>query len=148
MISTVKSSNMWDIMVCNLMKVNRRFGGSKSKPSLLPASCWFIAWHILSTLKMETVYSFETSVDFHRTTRSYIQEDSHCCENLKANSEWHYNFRLDDKWDLYQNQVVVLVKQEAYYFIFGARGWSSRDTSWRSTRLSTMLLPRLHTVHY
>jgi hypothetical protein len=84
---------------------------------------------------MKTIYSFETSVDFHRIAWSYIQEDSHRYDSLKANNECHYNFRLNDKRALYQNQVVVLVKQEAYYFIFGARGWSNRGTSWRSTRL-------------
>jgi hypothetical protein len=28
-----------------------------------------------STLKMEAIYSTETSVDFHRTARCYISED-------------------------------------------------------------------------
>jgi hypothetical protein len=41
-----------------------------------------------STLKMEVTCSFETSVDFQRTTRRYIPEDStlhnHLCENLKS----------------------------------------------------------------
>jgi hypothetical protein len=41
-----------------------------------------------STLKMESIYSFETWLDFHRTTRNYISEDriisNHRCENLKS----------------------------------------------------------------
>jgi hypothetical protein len=40
------------------------------------------------TLKMETICSSETSVDFERTTRRYIPDDStlhnHRCENLKS----------------------------------------------------------------
>jgi hypothetical protein len=43
---------------------------------------------IISTLKMEAIFSSETSVDFHRTTRRYIPEDrtlyNHGCENLKS----------------------------------------------------------------
>jgi hypothetical protein len=41
-----------------------------------------------STLKMETICSSETSVDFQRVTRRYIPEDktlhNHRCENLKS----------------------------------------------------------------
>jgi hypothetical protein len=41
-----------------------------------------------SKLKMEATCSFETSVDFRRTTRRYIPEDIplhiHRCENLKS----------------------------------------------------------------
>jgi hypothetical protein len=37
---------------------------------------------------MEAIFSFETSVDFQRTTRRYIPEDStlhnYLCENLKS----------------------------------------------------------------
>jgi hypothetical protein len=36
-----------------------------------------------STFKMEAICSSETSVDFQRTTRRYIPEDNHRCENLK-----------------------------------------------------------------
>jgi hypothetical protein len=39
-------------------------------------------------MKMEAICSSETSVDFQRTTRRYITEDStlhnHRCENLKS----------------------------------------------------------------
>jgi hypothetical protein len=41
-----------------------------------------------STLKMEALFSSETSVNFQRIIRPYIPEDStlynHCCENLKS----------------------------------------------------------------
>jgi hypothetical protein len=40
------------------------------------------------TLKMEATYSYETSLDFQRTTRLYILEDrtlhNHRCDNLKS----------------------------------------------------------------
>jgi uncharacterized membrane protein YciS (DUF1049 family) len=40
------------------------------------------------TLKMEAIFSSETSVDFHQTTRRYIPEDgtlhNHRCDNLKS----------------------------------------------------------------
>jgi hypothetical protein len=42
-----------------------------------------------STLKIEAICSFETSLDFHRTTRHCIPEDrtlhSHRCDNLRSN---------------------------------------------------------------
>jgi hypothetical protein len=37
-----------------------------------------------STLKMEAIYSSEMSVDSQRTTRRYIPEDNHRCENIKS----------------------------------------------------------------
>jgi hypothetical protein len=36
---------------------------------------------------MEAIYSSETLVDFKRTTRYYIPEDGHSCENLKSYKE-------------------------------------------------------------
>jgi hypothetical protein len=43
------------------------------------------------TLKIEVIYSSETSVDFQWTTWCYIPEDgtlhNHCCENLKSHKE-------------------------------------------------------------
>jgi hypothetical protein len=47
--------------------------GSKNKPNKNP-ECKQVATSAYSTLKMETC-SFETSVDFQRTTRRYILED-------------------------------------------------------------------------
>jgi hypothetical protein len=48
------------------------------------------AWSL--TLKMEVIYSSETSVDFHRTTRRYMPGDilySHNYEDFKSN-QLHY----------------------------------------------------------
>jgi hypothetical protein len=90
---------------------------------------------------MNIIYSSEMSVDLHRTTMSYILGDSQNCENLEANSQWHCNVKLNDKRGPCQHQAVVLVKQEVYYLIFEACGWSNRDASWRSTGLPTMLSP-------
>jgi hypothetical protein len=49
---------------------------------------WFLAEIIFSTLKMEAIFSSETSVDPQQTTRRYIPEDgtlhNHRCENLKS----------------------------------------------------------------
>jgi hypothetical protein len=50
------------------------------------------SWTYFSTLKMEVIYSFETSVETQRTTRRYIPEYStlhnHRCENLKSYKVW------------------------------------------------------------
>jgi hypothetical protein len=49
-------------------------------------------------LKMETICSSETSVDFYRTIRRYIPEDysphSHRCENLTSNTMFRHAFNL------------------------------------------------------
>jgi Pyruvate/2-oxoacid:ferredoxin oxidoreductase delta subunit len=55
-------------------------------------------------LKMETIYSSETSVDFYRTARCYISEDRRLhnkrCENfnpdytISESKFWYYGFRL------------------------------------------------------
>jgi hypothetical protein len=51
-------------------------------------ACWFLAEPISSTLKMESIFSSEPSVDTQRTTRRHIPEDdtlhNHRCENLKS----------------------------------------------------------------
>jgi hypothetical protein len=57
---------------------------------LLPASCWFLAWCTLRQWwERGGIQSFETSVDFHRTTRRYNPEIrilySHRRENIKCN---------------------------------------------------------------
>jgi hypothetical protein len=59
----MKGTIFWDITPCSPLSVNRRFGGTYR---LL--SRWFLAQLIASTLKMETICSSETSVDFQRTT--------------------------------------------------------------------------------
>jgi hypothetical protein len=50
----LKSAVFWDIEPCSPLKVNRRFGGIGH--CLLPAYS--------STLRMEAIYSSETSVNF------------------------------------------------------------------------------------
>jgi hypothetical protein len=69
----MKSLIFWDITPCSLLKVNRRFGGSRAKLGNFFAlvSCFVYS----STFKMEAICSSETSVDFKRTTRRYILED-------------------------------------------------------------------------
>jgi hypothetical protein len=58
---------------------------SKKAPALKLVSC-----SAYSSLKMEPICSFETSVDFQRTTRRYIPEVStlhnHCCESFKPHN--------------------------------------------------------------
>jgi hypothetical protein len=53
-----------------------------------PACLLILAEMISSTLKMEAICSFETSVTTQRTTRPHIPEDdtlyNHRCENLKS----------------------------------------------------------------
>jgi hypothetical protein len=56
--------------------------------SVLVLSCVLVSCSAyVSTLKKEAMCSSETTVDFQRTTRRYIPEDSaahsHRCENLR-----------------------------------------------------------------
>jgi hypothetical protein len=84
----MNSTVLWDIMPCSPLSVNRRFGGTyrlhlqgrknnlSNKPTWkhersLPVYCS----DYFSTLKMEAIYSSETSVDSQRATRRYIPED-------------------------------------------------------------------------
>jgi hypothetical protein len=94
-----------DITLCSPLKVSRLFGGtsrplsrSKNKPGKIPAwkrpCCLPPAFTLVScfsyssTLKVEAIYSSETSADFQRSTQRYIPEDStfhnHRSENLKS----------------------------------------------------------------
>jgi hypothetical protein len=96
---------MNSLIICIPLKVNRRFGETyrlhlqglkisrsrnqrKSKLCLPPAFTLASCLPYFSTLKMEATCSSETSVNFQRTTRRYISEDStlhnHRCENLKS----------------------------------------------------------------
>jgi hypothetical protein len=84
----VKSTALWDIKQCSPVSVNRRFGGtyrlhlqgrkiSESKRKACFLACnllprWFLAEFIFSILKMEAIYSSETSVD---TQWRHIPED-------------------------------------------------------------------------
>jgi hypothetical protein len=63
-----KSIIFWDIMPYSSLKVNRRFGGTTEiclPPGFMLISCSSYS----STMKMEVIYSTETSVNFQRTTR-------------------------------------------------------------------------------
>jgi hypothetical protein len=61
---------------------------------------------------MEVICSFETSVDFQRTTRRYIPEDkthhNHRCDNLKPHTNllqfwWNRVYKLqENKLDKFQ----------------------------------------------
>jgi hypothetical protein len=89
----MKSSVFWDIMLCNPLKINLRFGGtyllriharwisqerSQCKNLVTSTSTCFMLVSSLaysSTLKLQVTCSSETSVDFQRATCRYIQED-------------------------------------------------------------------------
>jgi hypothetical protein len=73
------STIFWDMTPCS--------------PLSLPPACSLVpSWTYFSTLKMEAICSFETSVDTQRTTWCYIPEDgivhNHRCENLKSYLLW------------------------------------------------------------
>jgi hypothetical protein len=72
----MKSAIFRDITPCGPFKVNRGFGGTYSlhlqPPAFMLASCSAYS----STLKMQAICSSEMLVDFQRTTRRYIPEDS------------------------------------------------------------------------
>jgi hypothetical protein len=88
----LKSTVFWDITPCCPLKVNRRFGGTYclNLQGRAELCCFTLVSSSAnsSTLKMEAIWSFETSADFQRTTRRYIPEDgtlhNHRCENLKC----------------------------------------------------------------
>jgi hypothetical protein len=78
-----ENSIFWDVIPCSTLNVNGSFGEaspssvSKNKLSLrLLAHCFMLVSCLAysSTLKVEAVYSFETSVHFQRTTRRYMPE--------------------------------------------------------------------------
>jgi hypothetical protein len=65
----MKTSILWDIMLCSLLKVNRPFGGIcrlHLQGRRISSACFllisFLAYS--SVLKMEAARSSETSVDF------------------------------------------------------------------------------------
>jgi hypothetical protein len=85
---------------CSPLIVNRRFRGTYrlhlqgriSRTRYQRESSWqaftLVFCSAYSTLKMETICSSETSIDFQRITRCCISEDSilhkHGCENFKS----------------------------------------------------------------
>jgi hypothetical protein len=104
----MNSSLFWDITACSQLKVNRCFGGACrlslhgrriSQGRKQMESRALFVWLCLisaiklssclpysSTQKMEKERSSETSVDFGRTTRLYMQGDRtlHCCKFVEC----------------------------------------------------------------
>jgi hypothetical protein len=79
-----------------------------------------------STMKMEVVCSFETSVDLHRTTQRYITEDStlrsHRCENLMSNSSVHFAGLLGSEFlSFFFSRCSHLFQNETSRYIFQLR---------------------------
>jgi hypothetical protein len=90
----MKSAIFWDITPCSPLEVNRRFGrnyhldlqcrinraryqsDSRWQAEWLPPAFTLETGSAYSTLKIEATYCSETSVDFQRTARCYILEDS------------------------------------------------------------------------
>jgi hypothetical protein len=75
----MKSIIFWDMTPCSPLSFNQRFGGThhlhlqgrRNKFSKHLFACFFLAELISSTLKMEAISSFETSVDTTDCTASY-----------------------------------------------------------------------------
>jgi hypothetical protein len=90
-----ESSVFWDIMQWSPLRANRRFGGTYHLYLLLclpPAFTLVSCLAYFSTLKIETICSFETSVGSQWTTWRYIPEDgtfhNHRSENLTSYTTW------------------------------------------------------------
>jgi hypothetical protein len=71
----MKITIFWDTTPYSPFGVNRRFGGTYRLHLGHLILRLFLARLILSTLKMEAIYSSETSVDTQRSTQRYIAED-------------------------------------------------------------------------
>jgi hypothetical protein len=80
---SVKSIILWDITPCSPLEVSRRFGGTyrlylqgrRISRARNQSEAGRKLWSVYSlTLKMEGIYSAETTFDFQRTTRCYIPE--------------------------------------------------------------------------
>jgi hypothetical protein len=133
--TTHDSTIFWDITPCSPLKVNRRFGetstpfsGSKNKPSKIPA--WKQAAVLLP--KMKAICFFETSVDFLRTKRRYIPEDS----TLYIVSIPNFIFQVP---------VVFASKRKAHEQFSSAINWyfTLYKTSWEVPYISKIYI----TVH-
>jgi hypothetical protein len=65
------------------LNIRKYFSSTNFPPALTLISC-----SIYSTLKMEAIYSSETSVDFKVTTRGYIPDDitlhNRRCDHLES----------------------------------------------------------------
>jgi hypothetical protein len=96
--SILGNTNYTTIDIYSQLKINRRFGGPYRLQHQGPrirnqheSVCLFHAGSCLaysSTMNMKATSSFETSVNFQRTTRHYIPEDrtlhNHRCENITS----------------------------------------------------------------
>jgi hypothetical protein len=109
----MKSSIFWNITPCGPLKVIQCFGGiyrlliqslriiqARNQCTLLAAH-FHVGFCLVysSTLKMESTFFFETSVDFQRTKGRNIAEGrtlhNDCCEKLK--SYFSENSCLEDR---------------------------------------------------
>jgi hypothetical protein len=89
----VKSTLFWDVTPCSPLKVSRRFGvthhfhlqGRRISRARNQRERWqaepehiftVVSYSAYSTVKMEAICSSETPVDFQRTIRRCIPEDS------------------------------------------------------------------------
>jgi hypothetical protein len=81
----MKSTILWGIMPCSLLKVNRLFGGTYrlhpqgriSRAKYQREGRWQVVFcSAYLTLRMKAICSSEMSIDFHQTTWCYIPEDS------------------------------------------------------------------------
>jgi hypothetical protein len=87
----MKSYMFCDITPCSAVKFDRSFGGTcrQQNTACCILHAGFLHGLYVSALLMETICSFGILVDFHRTTRRCIQEDStvhsHRFENFKYN---------------------------------------------------------------
>jgi hypothetical protein len=98
----LRLSRGWDITPCSPVKINRCIRGLYrlhlqgrcvsqarnqhgvgTKRSCGLADSW--------TLKMETTYCFEKSVDFHRTARSYIYQKIQLFNNLFVFCSYYFD---------------------------------------------------------
>jgi hypothetical protein len=77
---------------------------------LLPALTQVSCSAYFSTLKMEAIWSSETSVDFQRTARCYIPEDgtlqNHRCENLKS-------YQVDSSSSVFHHSIYALKQRRS-----------------------------------
>jgi hypothetical protein len=113
----MKSTIVWDLTPCNPLKVHRRFGGTyrlhlqgwkitrarNHCENMWQAENFFDAGFfpsLFSTLKIEAIYSSETSVDFQRTTWRYISEDSTLQDQCTADNAVIPIYKLSGRFNL------------------------------------------------
>jgi hypothetical protein len=118
-----KCTISWDKTPCRPLKVNQRFGwigrlhfqsGRISREwkqvVSLPPAFTFISWYTyIFTLKMEAVYSPETSFDFQQTTWRYIPEDYTLQELDRWYKMWSVHY-LDQLFNVY----VIIIDCQAF----------------------------------